>query len=289
MAARDRFKVAKSIENDYYGLIFKLVAPLVDKALPYSDDLEAMKRAMRVESMKPAYQRHARESVKEMATLVNNESMRDWRGLIRYKTKSAELRRLLESEINTNLKRRMQELIETNSNLLWYMPENLVNACIRHSATEAMQGRRASEIAEEIERFLPNHFRSYARTLARTEVSRASSALTQARAEDLGIDWYEWRTSEDASVRSSHRIMDRVLIPYKHAPIPEKLDKRNKVKAVPAPYHAGNYYNCRCYQAPLVDINDVPWPHKVYDWKQGRIVRMTLNQFRKYADIKEVE
>lgn len=287
MSARKRFEAAKSIERRYYSVIYKLMLPIIDHARPYADDVDEMARAFRLASLTPEYQRAARDAVLDMTMHINAESLRDWRAHIRQSHRGREIRQLLESEIQDNLSGRMRELIDFNAKILYNMPENIAVACARHLATESMQGRRASELSEALMIFLPHHTKAYARMVARTEVSRASSALTQARAEDLGIRWYEWKTSEDGSVRDSHRYMHEVLIPYAHAPIPEKLDKRVKLKKYPAPYHAGNYYNCRCYQAPIVDVNDVQFPHRVFNYRANRVERMTLRQFKRLQGIEE--
>ena len=42
-------------------------------------------------------------------------------------------------------------------------------------------------------------------------------------------------------------------------------------------YHAGNIWNCRCYPEPLLEVDDVKWPHKVYI--DGQIKMMNKNEF----------
>ena len=50
-----------------------------------------------------------------------------------------------------------------------------------------------------------------ANTIARTEVSRASTMFTQARAEAIGSDGYIWRSSEDSDVRDEHKELNGKL------------------------------------------------------------------------------
>jgi uncharacterized protein with gpF-like domain len=109
--------------------------------------------------------------------------------------------------------------------------------------------------------------------IARTEVSKTSTALTRARSEDIGIRWYVWKTSEDARVRSSHKHMDNVLISWSSPPSPEKLDGLRSV----GHYHAGEIWNCRCYAEPVIEVEYLSWPHKVYCG--GQIVKMSRKQF----------
>lgn len=104
---------------------------------------------------------------------------------------------------------------------------------------------------------------------------RACAAGEQARAKNLGLNWYVWRTCKDNRVRPSHRIMDDVLVPYSNPPAPETLiGERSQ-----GHYHARAAIDCRCVQLPLLDPSDVRWPHKVY-WG-GLVQTMTLRQFRR--------
>ena len=70
---------------------------------------------------------------------------------------------------------------------------------------------RASDIAKIIQDKTKQHSRASARLIARTEVSKTTTALTKARCNNLDIHWYVWRTAEDGNrVRKSHRIMNGV-------------------------------------------------------------------------------
>ena len=81
-----------------------------------------------------------------------------------------------------------------------------------------------------------------ARTIARTEVSRAQSALTQARAEYVGSEGYVWRTVGDADVRDSHAEMEGKYVRWDSPP---KLSDGTVT-------HAGMIYNCRCWAQPIL-------------------------------------
>ena len=117
--------------------------------------------------------------------------------------------------------------------------------------------------------------KSKAELIARTESSKASTALMRARMAVVGFMWYVWKTSHDSRARSSHSHMDSVLVNWNDPLCAEKLIKEKNV----GPYHAGDIYNCRCYPAPLVDYDEVNWPAKVY-WR-GKVERMSLSKFKK--------
>ena len=118
---------------------------------------------------------------------------------------------------------------------------------------------RAKSLAEEI-MSIGNVSRNKANLIARTETSRVSTGITQARSSALGIPWYQWETSEDVRVRHSHYIMDKVLVKWSEPPSPEQLARQKSY----GHYHAGCTFNCRCYAAPIVDIDDIKFPCKIY-------------------------
>lgn len=96
-------------------------------------------------------------------------------------------------------------------------------------------GTRAKEYIAEIMRS-GEVAKSRAMLIARTEVSRASSNFTQARAEAVGSEGYVWRTAKDGDVRSDHKALDGKAFAWSDPPI---ADKRSGARA-----HPGTIYNC---------------------------------------------
>lgn len=104
--------------------------------------------------------------------------------------------------------------------------------------------RRAEDIARDI-LATGDVTKARATLIARTEVSRAASNLTQARAQYAGSEGYTWRTSMDGAVRDTHRKMEGKYVRWGHPP---KTDKNLD------PYHAGCGPNCRCYPEPIIPM-----------------------------------
>ena len=282
MPKNRKFEVSNRIEKKYNTLLNKLLKPIKQQVMKYVDDIDKFKQVLENAAKSPAYRYSVRKLVRTISTMIYEENARSWREAAKKSSRGAEIKSNIEKEIEGNVKKRMQELFEYNATLIETLPLNISENVIAHINTEAFKGKRAEDISEEIKKYFPQHTKANAKLIARTETSKFSSALTQARAEDLNIEWYDWDTSKDRAVRSSHQIMENVLVHYKHPPVPEKLDTTLKLKKYPAPYHAGNIYNCRCYQAPLTDFDDVEWPHKVYNWKTDKIEMMGLNKFKEF-------
>jgi SPP1 gp7 family putative phage head morphogenesis protein len=140
---------------------------------------------------------------------------------------------------------------------------------------ESLKGRRPDSIAKALHPLLPEITYEKLRSIVQTVTSKATSAMTQARSEDIGIEWYEWSTSEDARVRPSHQLMNKVLVNWKWPPAPEALNGEDSKNTC----HAGEAEGCRCVSLPLVNLDVIAWPHLVH-W-QGRIQMMARPQFAK--------
>lgn len=107
---------------------------------------------------------------------------------------------------------------------------------IHNEAIDAVvKGRRSSELTAEIMR-TGEVTEARARTIARTEVGRASTALTQARSTAIGSPGYIWRTAEDSDVRHSHAQMEGKYVAWASPPTLDGMTG-----------HAGQFPNCRCY------------------------------------------
>lgn len=114
---------------------------------------------------------------------------------------------------------------------------------VQELAVRAVEsGGRTGEIVAEIMR-TGEVAESRARLIARTEVARAASKLTEARARYIGSEGYIWRTSEDADVRPLHRKLNGKFIRWDDPPVAGSAGERA---------HAGQIYNCRCNPEPVV-------------------------------------
>ncbi len=213
-------------------------------------------------------------TVERMVTGLNTGNYSTWRKAAREATKGNMLYRALLEEMQTGISSSIKNQIMENANLIRTLPTDTAQKVVRNITEEAYKGKRASEIARIIQEETSKHSRASARLIARTEVSKATTALTKARSDDLGLKWYVWRTALDGDrVRKSHRNMEGALVAWSNPPSPEALVGEPSV----GNYHAGNIWNCRCYPEPLISVDDVSWPHKVY--YQGTIRKMGKREF----------
>lgn len=135
---------------------------------------------------------------------------------------------------------RMQELMNEQVTLITSLPTSAAKRVHDLTMSAILDGTRAKEIAKEIlDTTLVSETR--ARLIARTEVARTASVLTQARAEYAGSEGYIWRTSGDADVRESHAEMEGKYVRWSQTPT---LSDGTRT-------HAGQIYNCRCFAEPI--------------------------------------
>ncbi len=138
---------------------------------------------------------------------------------------------------------------------------------------EHLKGKRPAGIAETIQPLL-NVSREDINAICQVVASKASTAMTQARAQGSGANWYCWRTCEDQRVRDSHKHMDKVLVRWDKPPDPEAI-----IGEPPAgTYHAGECDGCRCYPEPVVSLGFLKPPLKVHI--DGKVVKMTKTKFK---------
>lgn len=262
---------AKGLERKYANSL-ETVAEEVEKIIKRHFTKLTPQSAAKTMSVLAKYSNKLFDWAKNTSAIIiyaaNDDSVKTWQQIS--KTMSYELKQQIN---NTNVGTLLQEYLDDNVRLITSMP--LTAAQRVHKllvGKQLIEGKRASTLEEEIMK-IGNITRNRARLIARTETSRITTDLTMARAKSINSDWYIWRTSEDIRVRSSHKVMMDVLVNWSDPPSPEKLEGKKSYGT----YHAGSTFNCRCYPEPVVSLEDIKFPAKVY--KNGAITRMPRAKF----------
>lgn len=268
------WKTRKKTEAEYVRLTGRLVRHFFNFTGTVAEALESF----RTKAASPLFRKWAETAAGRMITGVYEENARTWREAAREGMRGREVAKLLSNELRGNVGNRARELVRQNADLISSLPAKAAADVTRLVAEGAARGERSEEIMNSkfIVRRVAHLTASRIRLIGRTETSKAQTALTRSRAEDLGVDFYVWRSSEDQRVRSTHRHMHNVIVPWGDAPSPEAL-RGEKSKL--GKYHAGDAPNCRCYPEPLLRLDQVQWPHKVY--RNGAVRSMTRASFVK--------
>lgn len=269
---KEKFKPRRVVEKRYQAAIKGIVRRMRRKLETASTPTQAI-TMLREMARSPTMDAAARMAAMAMATQVMQNGYRTWREAAAAGSKGTEIYYALTKELNKS--NAFREIIDRNAELIKSVPADATQALSRAMAEGYEAGVRPEDLKADIMNRFSDLAEAKARLIARTETSKAATALTRVRAQRIGAEWYVWRTSEDARVRSSHAHMDGVLVNWSDPPSPEKLIGMKDYGS----YHAGEFPNCRCYAEPLLDYDDVKWPHKVY--RGGRITSMTLAGFKK--------
>lgn len=190
-----------------------------------------------------------------MITAVRTDNAKTWRQAARKGTLSRQIRASLKSELQGSVGIDIRNIVEQNSKLISSVPADLAEQISREALERYLKGERWEDAVQSILSRAPELSMSRAKLIARTETSKANSAVTEMRAREIGSNWYFWRSSHDERVRHSHEMMDGVLCCFDHPPDPELFYGG---KSSFGHYHAGCCPNCRCYEEPVIDEDDIP-------------------------------
>ena len=172
----------------------------------------------------------AHATAAKMIAEVNQRDLAQWRTI--GQEMSAEIRREI---LTAPTGEAMRKLMEQQVSLIKSIPTDAAQRVHDLTIKSIEDSGRASEIAKEIMRS-GDVAQSRATLIARTEVSRTASNLTQARAEHIGSEGYVWESAHDGTVRPSHAAMRGKFVAWS---TPPTLDGMTG--------HAGCLPNCRCW------------------------------------------
>lgn len=265
---------ARSVENSYRKALYSLVDMFQQIAKSSGSNQQLYVNRMSDFQESDEFQEFIYSIVRRMVTPLATNNARTWREAARKANRGRILYNALMEELDSGTQTIIENQIIENVSLIRTLPSDTADKVVRDIYDNALKGKRAKSIESIIIGMTSQHARASARLIARTEVSKTTTALTKARSEQLGLKWYVWRTALDGDrVRKSHRNMEDVLVNWNEPPSPEALVGEKNVGY----YHAGNIWNCRCYPEPLIEMDDVTWPHRVYH--NGSIKRMNKSEF----------
>lgn len=205
-------------------------------------------------------------------SLLRNNTM-GWKNKAKQTAKSREIYLALQKEMEGPVGQLVNAQIDRNAFYITNLPLDISKLLTKKILERQQKGLRFEQMVPELMKIAPGLTKQRINLIARTEASKASTALTRAQSYELGLDWYVWRTSEDGRVRSSHAHLNGVLVKWTDPPSPELLIGETNLGR----YNAGEIFNCRCFAEPVIDLKYLTWPHKVYS--NGQIVKMNRTTF----------
>lgn len=193
-------------------------------------------------------------------------------GAITKKQEIAEWRRMVKKTLGVNLAEDyysgeffdslLEEWVHENVDLIKTVPHDMLGGMRTVIAEGYEKGLSATEISKGIqERYAMS--KSHAQFIARDQMSKLNSKITQKQHEDAGVTRYQWSTSGDSRVRPGHDLLDGKIFEYSNPPeIMEWRDTKNGGYWVNTGRRCnpGEDYNCRCIAIPVFDEDTLNLP-----------------------------
>lgn len=229
-AGRKLFAPSRAAERTY----FKQLRGVADQVagLLKGGDPQAVQARLR--DYAAALDPWAQQAAANMVKAVARKNDASWRAAA--ERWGIDLRGMLEADVTAAVNARIQE----NIRLIKSLPGDAADRVGELAQKALLSGERVDQVAQEIAA-QGDVTRNRARVIALTEVSKAGTALTQARAESVGSEGYIWRTARDGQTRPSHAAMEGRFVRWDSPPTLDNMTG-----------HAGEFPNCRCYPEPVV-------------------------------------
>lgn len=265
--------VQKSEERKFWKNLCKVFQNLIDDVKNGGGILNGNSSEWRKFMQSDEVDGFLKRIISKMVHTQRNTSATSWREAVSMSHNGRALAKLIRKEMSGPVGTMVAQLISENAAFIKTLPEEWAKYASQYAARMSLKGMRPEEVEAELRKVIPEHMQRNLKCIARTECAKANAAVVEARAAACGIKAYFWRCVKDERSRDSHIGMDGVLVFYDDPPNPEALFGTQKPYGN---YHAGNTFNCRCYQEPVVDIEFLPDIIKVHD--HGKIVTMTKKQ-----------
>lgn len=182
------------------------------------------------------------------------------------------------SSFSQSLKREISEKYEkkvivlTKKDIKRYNLEiKLSNTLIQDIIIRTLySGIRSETIAKELTNNFSNVTQKELDMIFRTIIFTTQFNLGRLRAEDVGVNWYQWSAGGTCP---KHKHMNDVFVRWTTPPTPNILKDENFSYA----YHAGCIAECKCFASPIVGLDYIKPPYKVYTGKE--IIKLGKRKF----------
>lgn len=277
------------IERNYQRSLQEIAKQIIMR-VGDNPDIETIKSVLNQMARSKEYKQFAENTALNMVTQLFSDTGRTWRQAAAANSKGKSIYAVLQEELRGKSGEYLNEQIKCNANMIKTLPDDIAADVTRYVANETTKGRRKEDIAAEIAKKFPEQTKARSDLIARTEVSKTQSAITEGRCRLFGVNWYVWRavggSGGDGRTRKSHRGLSGVLVAWDDPPAPEDLfptvsKSGKRYRNTLGHYHAGCCPNCRCYAEPVIDLDMFVWPMRIY--RNGHIEKISRKTFEKLA------
>lgn len=279
-----KYRIEMAFRRRLLAIVRNYIIKQVREASTLDEIISVLQKASETEE----YRKLCEAAAMKMVSGLFSDQGHTWRQAAAINGKGREMYRRIQRELQGETKKIFWNLVDEATYRIVTLPSDIGHDVADYIAREALKGRRASDLEAEIQKMFPEKTQARAKLIARTQVSMTSTNLTRQRAERYGINWYIWRpvggAAGDGRTRWSHRQMSGVIINWNDPPAPEDLfpiygQNGKPYRNTMGHYHAGCCPNCRCYPEPIIDLEQVTFPARVF--YGGRIMQMQRPDFER--------
>jgi SPP1 gp7 family putative phage head morphogenesis protein len=239
--ARGKPKIGRATENyeRSLGQVGAHIGELID-AFPVAQRVGNEELLALLHDYSRVLRPWARQVSARMIEEVNARDIETWRSLAKG------LPQRLATEIqSTPVGVLMANYAAEQTELIASLPIEAAQRVQRLTLTGLIEGEQLARITRLIENS-GEVSKAHAQQIARTEVSRTASNLTQARAAVAGLPRYRWRATQDRVTRPAHRAMEGKICEWANPP---EIDEGGRLMA----FHPGCIWECRCWAEILIE------------------------------------
>lgn len=188
------------------------------------------------------------DKVEAMAHLTRKLTIREWKRAVKA-TLGIDL---LDDYYTGELYRKMmEEWVDENVGLIKTIPQESLGKMRRIVLEGYRKGETTTSIVKKIQ-LTYGVDRRHAQLLARDQIAKLNSNITQRQQRDAGVQEYIWSTSGDSRVREGHKRLNNKRFRWDDPPV---VDTRTGRRC-----HPGEDYQCRCVALAVFEYDTVDLP-----------------------------
>ena len=178
-------------------------------SLPKTEDPLEFVRELKKAANSKIFLKECEKLAMSMTNFVAAGQYRTWREAAAASNKGRTIYQLLRKETSKTafIGRTVRDIVRSNADLIKTCPLSMAQDLTDMIRERVLEGERPETILPEVMAKARHLTDVQARRIARTESSKANSALREARARQYNRAFYIWWTCSDERVRSSHDYM----------------------------------------------------------------------------------
>ena len=181
--------------------------------------------------------------ISEVAALTTKLSIKDWKKMVQ-ETVGIDL--LDDYYSGEFFEKALEAWTSDNVDLIKTIPHNTLSKMKEIVLEGYRNGRTTTKIVKAIQKEYGSS-RRQAQLIARDQMAKLNSEVTQKQQEDAGVQEYVWSTSGDSRVREGHKKLNGKRFRWDDPPVVDAKTGRR--------CHPGADYQCRCVALPVFDID----------------------------------